>query len=201
MIKVNLLSPERKESAAASEAPMGFAKAEAEAAGVNIPAIVSAIVVVLGAIGAVYWLQSDKIARMKSDSARLKTEMTRYTETLKTIDELENTRNQLKMKIEIINELKSRQQEVVKMMDKVSEALPDWAWITELTFKSGSVTISGKALSNNLIADFISRLKDSNYFPSVEYKDSELKPSQGMEVYEFRLACTYKEPGKTKEVM
>ncbi len=200
MIKVNLLSPEKKESVA-PEGPIGFSKAEPSAAGVNIPAIVTAAVIVLGVVGAVFWLQSQKIDRMKKDSARLKTEMTRYTETLKTIDELENTRNQLKKKIEIINELKSRQQEVVKMMDKVSEALPDWAWITEMTYNSGSVSISGKALTNNLIADFISRLKDSNYFPNVEYKDSQLKVLQGVEVYEFRLTCSYKEPGKTKEVM
>lgn len=200
MIKVNLLSPEKKENAAA-EGPVGFSKTEPSAAGVNVPAIVSAVLVVLGAVGAVFWMQSQKIDRMRDESARLKTEMTRYTETLKTIDELENTRNQLKQKIEIINELKSRQQEVVKMMDKVSEALPDWAWITEMTYNSGAITISGKALTNNLIADFISRLKDSNYFPSVEYKDSQLKVLQGVEVYEFRLTCSYKEPGKTKEVM
>lgn len=200
MIKVNLLSPEKKESAAA-EGPVGFSKTEPSAAGVNVPAIVSAVLVVLGAVGAVFWLQSQKIDRMRDESARLKTEMTRYTETLKTIDELENTRNQLKQKIEIINELKNRQQEVVKMMDKVSEALPDWAWITEMTYNSGAITIAGKALTNNLIADFISRLKDSNYFPSVEYRDSQLKVLQGVEVYEFRLTCSYKEPGKTKEVM
>ncbi len=200
MIKVNLLSPERKESAA-SEGPVGFSKAEPSASSVNIPVIVSAVVIVLGALAAAWWLQSEKIGNLKRDTARLKTEMTRYTETLKTIDELENTRNQLKMKIEIINELKGRQQEVVKMMDKLSEALPDWAWITELTFNSGSVSVAGKALTNNLIADFISRLKDSNFFPSVEYRDSQLKVLQGIEVYEFRLSCTYKEPGKTKEVM
>lgn len=200
MIKVNLLSPEKKESTAA-EGPVSFAKAEQTTSNVNIPAIVAAVAIVLGVVGAIFWMQNDKIGRLRNDSARLKTEMTRYTETLKTIDELENTRNQLKKKIEIINELKGHQQEVVKMMDKVSEALPDWAWITEMTFSSGSVTIAGKALTNNLIADFISRLKDSNYFPSVDYKDSQLKVLQGVEVYEFRLACSYQEPGKTKEVM
>jgi len=200
MIKVNLLSPERKESAA-SEGPVGLSKSETSSASLNVPAIVSAVVLVLGAVAAIWWLQSQKIDRLQSDVARLKTEMTRYTETLKTIDELENTRNQLKMKIEVINELKGRQQEVVKMMDKMSEALPDWAWITELTFNSGAVTIAGKALTNNLVADFISRLKDSNYFPNVEYKGSQLKVMQGIELYEFRLSCTYKEPGKTKEVM
>lgn len=200
MIKVNLLSPEKKDSAAV-EGPASFSKVESSSSNFNVPAIVTAIVVVFGALGAIFWLQSQKIDRLGKESARLKTEMARYTDTIKMVDELENTRNQLKRKIEIINELKSKQQQVVKMMDKISEALPDWVWITDLSFTSGAVTVSGKALTNNLIADFISRLKDSNYFPSVDYKDSQFKPMKGMEVYEFRLVCSYQEPGKTKEVM
>jgi Tfp pilus assembly protein PilN len=200
MIRVNLLSPEKKESTA-SEGPVNFSKVETASSNFNVPAIVTAVVLVLGVLGALFWLQSQKIDRLEKDAARLKTEMTRYADTIKTVDELENTRNQLKRKIEIINDLKNQQQQVVKMMDKLSEALPDWAWITELSFSSGSVSIAGKALTNNLIADFISRLKDSNYFPNVEYKDSKLVPMKGMEVYDFRLVCTYQEPGKTKEVM
>ncbi len=43
----------------------------------------------------------------------------------------------------------------------MSRRLPDWVWLTEIIFDDKGIQIKGKALSNNLIADYISSLENS----------------------------------------
>jgi hypothetical protein len=93
----------------------------------------------------------------------------------------------LENKIKVINDLKVRQKDAVLMMDKLSRSLPDWVWLTNLSFSNQVLTLNGKALSNNLIADFINNLQNSNYFLNVQLRTSVRKREAGTDIFEFRL--------------
>jgi Tfp pilus assembly protein PilN len=60
-----------------------------------------------------------------------------------------------------------------------------------LTFRGGAMAIGGKALSNNLIADLINNLQNSNSFINVQLKTTSRKKEAGIDIFEFRIECQF----------
>jgi Tfp pilus assembly protein PilN len=54
------------------------------------------------------------------------------------------------------------------MLDEVSQALPDYVWLTKMDETRGSVAFGGESNSLAAVADFISALQTSGWFPVVE---------------------------------
>ena len=85
-------------------------------------------------------------------------------------------------------------------MDQLSNSLPEWVWLTSLSFSGNTLSLNGRALTNSLIADFINRLKASNSFVNVRFHSSLRRVHLGQEILDFRLTCTYQESPANKKV-
>ncbi len=95
-------------------------------------------------------------------------------------------------KIRIIEALKEKQKIPVRLLDEVSKKVPDGLWLKRMGFSEGKVTISGRAFSNNIIADFISELESTGFFKDVALKDSTMSPSpQGEGVFDFTIESKF----------
>ncbi|MBU4268528.1 MAG: PilN domain-containing protein [Acidobacteria bacterium] len=189
MIKINLLKPEKKEVAAGGTT-ISITE-EAKPSQLSLPALIGAIVLTVCGIGLLYFLQSSELASEKKlfdDRTLRKAELEKV---LKELAEIETTKLELDNKIKIISDLKLQQKDAVFMMDKMSRSLPEWVWLTNLDFKGGAVSISGKALSNNLIADLINNLQNSNSFANVQLKSTTRKREAGIDIFEFRIECQF----------
>lgn len=197
MIKVNLLSPEKKDITPGLGATEAFADDTRENK-VSVPAIIGASVLTVFIIGGMYFLQSNKLSDVKKHLEERKARLVELEEVLQTLKILENTKKVLKNKVDIIQSLNSRKQVVVKMMDQLSRALPEMVWLTNMKFSNNTVSLSGSALSNNLVADFINNLKSTNYFKNIRFKDSIRRKKSGVDVFDFRLDCTFSDPTKKK---
>lgn len=190
MIKINLLRPEKKDVAAGGGATVSFAE-EAKSSQLNIPAMVGAIALTVVGIGLIYFLQAGELSKQQKlfDEGTLrKAELEKV---LKELDQIETTKKELDSKIQIINDLKLKQKDAVLMMDKLSRSLPEWVWLTDLTYRGGAVALSGKALSNNLIADLINNLQNSSFFTNVQITSSSRKKEAGIDIFEFRINCMF----------
>ncbi len=195
MIKINLLKPEKKEVSAVETATFGEAPREEKK--VSISALIASLGLSIGLIVFLYILQNKKL----NDEQRLLEERQQTKKSLeyvfKELEESERLKKELDTKLEIMRKLKARQKDAVLMLDKISVSLPDWVWLTGLTYSgSSAITISGKALSNNLIADFINNLFNSNFFQNVKLVSSKTVKDSGTDVYEFSLTCNFKKPEK-----
>jgi Tfp pilus assembly protein PilN len=192
MIRVNLLSPEKKEVPGGAAEP-GALPEEKKAGKLNTPAAVAAGLITVGLIGFLYITQ----AKTLEDKANLLTDMNAKKTTLKNVEntlaELEAAKKDLTRKVGLIGTLRSQQQSTVKMMDAVSNALPEWVWLTSLGFSGNRLSLAGKAIHNNLIADFINNLKASNNFGDVQFQGSTKQTQAGVDVFSFTLNCTYVE--------
>lgn len=197
MIKVNLLSPEKKDISASPGDTAVFADEERESK-LNIPAIVSALVLSVAVIGILYFLQSNKLDTSRKTLEERKATLAEKENILKTLEKLEQTRKMLDKKVKIIQNLNAKKQTTVKMMDQLSKALPEMVWLTSLKFSNGSLNLSGSALSNNMIADFINNLKSTNYFYNIQFKDSIRKKKSGVDVFNFRLQCSFRDISEKK---
>jgi type IV pilus assembly protein PilN len=189
MIKINLLKPEKKEVAAGGTT-ISLTE-EAKPSQLSLPALIGAIAITICGIGLLYFLQSSELSsetKLLADRTLRKAELEKV---LKELAEIETTKLELDNKIKIITDLKLRQKDAVFMMDKMSRSLPEWVWLTNLNFRGGSVAISGKALSNNLIADLINNLQNSNSFVNVQLKSTTRKKEAGIDIFEFRIECQF----------
>jgi type IV pilus assembly protein PilN len=200
MIKINLLRPEKKEMTAGAGTTVSFAE-ETKPSQLSIPALVAAIAITVGVIGGLYFLQSGKLSFEKKQLEERQLRKAELEKVLAKLTEIETTKKELDSKIKIISDLKLRQKDAVYMMDKMSRCLPDWVWLTDLTFSNGAIGINGKALSNNLIADLINNLQNSNTFANVQLASTKRKREAGIDIFEFRVTCSFvRQPDLNKVV-
>ena len=199
MININLLKPEKKEVAGGGGTAVSYAD-ESKPSKLSVPAIVGAVAITVLGIGLMYFLQSNKLA---SEKKLFEERTLRKAELEKVLQELammEATKRELDGKIKIIGELKLQQKDAVLMMDKMSRSLPEWVWLTSLSFSGSAVSISGKALSNNLIADLVNNLQNSNLFTDVQLKSTSRKKEGGIDIFEFAISCMFIRQGEQNKV-
>jgi len=197
MIKVNLLSPERKEVAGAAVEGAPLAEEEKESK-INTGAIVGAAIITVGVIGLLYFTQAQAIEQKQQHLQERQARKKALDEVLKTLDELERAKNMLDKKVKLIEDLRSKQQDSVKMMDSLCDALPDWVWLTNLNFSKRSLSITGRALSNNLISDLINNLKGTGNFYDIEFPGSTRQTQGNQEIFNFRVTCKYRDKDEVK---
>jgi type IV pilus assembly protein PilN len=73
-------------------------------------------------------------------------------------------------------------------MDEVSKALPELVWLTNLTLAGDALTLSGMAMDENAVANYISNLDASPYFQEPVLIDMSRVRE---ETFQFRLNCVF----------
>ncbi len=198
MIRVNLLSPEKKDVGGGGET--GAFPDEARESKLNIPAIAAAVIITFGSIGYLYFSQTAEIDNKQQTLAERRARKAELDKVLQTLAQLEKTKKNLDKKIEVIEKLKGQQMTTVRMMDELSKAIPESVWLTKLNFSKGTLTLSGKAFTNNLIADFMNNLDSSGYFTEIHLRASKRERKANIEVFDFSIVCQFNEPITKKAV-
>jgi len=185
MIRINLLKPETKdikETAVAPGAPEVAVKKQPKLGSL----IFLLLVVVLG--GALY-MQRQAFSREEELLATAKAEKSKLQYVTAKLEEQKKLKASLERKINLINDLRSQQDTAVRIMDQLSRSLPDWVWLTEISYDSKGLQVKGKALSNNLIADYMTSLENSPVLANVALITSIQKKNQRNEYLEFSLSA------------
>jgi len=188
MIKINLVS---EAPAAAAKKPKG----PEISLGKNQGDIILLICLVLfGALAGGYYLKikGDRDA-LKAEEREKKQERDSLQQFIDKVEELEAQRARLKRKVDVINQLKANQSGPVRIMDETSRALPDLVWLTQLNLKGTSLTISGMAMDENAVANYISNIDSSPYFQEPSLTNLQ---RSGDDTFQFTLQCvfTYRPP-------
>jgi len=185
MIRINLLKPETKDIKETTAAPGG-----PEVAVKKQPKLGSLIFLLLiVALGAILYIQRQAFSREGELLATAKAEKSKLQYVTAKLEEQKKLKASLERKINLINDLRSQQDTAVRIMDQLSRSLPDWVWLTEVTFDSKGLQIKGKALSNNLIADYMTSLESGPVLANVALITSTQKKSQRNEYLEFSLSA------------
>lgn len=190
MIRINLLKPETKEIREVSSP--GTPEFKAEKKRPSGGSLVF-LVLVLALIG-FFWVQKQAMDNEKGllDKARAEKQQLSYVTAR--LEELSKQKASLELKINLINSLKSQQDLAIRIIDTVSRCLPEWVWLTETSYDANKIQIKGKAISNNLIADYITNLESSDVFKNVNLVASTLRKAQKTEFLEFGLNMSLERP-------
>lgn len=85
--------------------------------------------------------------------------------------------------------LMARRGEAERAWNAIAAALPDGVWLTEAAYDGGKVRIKGRTATNNLLADYISRLGESPGIVNLALGGSAMKTVRGREVQEFSFTA------------
>jgi len=190
MIRVNLIKAESKEF----EAPAG--PLEGEAAEKKKPAVptnllIVAAIIIVAALGL---LLKRAIDRERSLLQAAQAEKATLEPVLEKLGAIGEQKLFLEKKISLINDLKSRQGEAVRLMETLSSALPDWVWLSEVKYARRNISIKGKALTNLLVSDYMHNLEKSGLFDLVSLMGTAQKTQGGTQYTEFTLSANVPGP-------
>jgi type IV pilus assembly protein PilN len=153
--------------------------------------LVLVLLVITGAI------QAQKISGLDTDITTLQKEKDSYTPTLQKIDKLKKDSEELVRKTEIIQKLKSDSSLTVRILDEVATRIDNQRmWLESLQQENSSLKLSGMALDNETIAQFMENLKESPFVQDVTLAGSSLKIVSGRNLKSFELNCVVAQPKK-----
>ncbi len=150
---------------------------------------------VLGLLAGVGVLQAQKIKGLQENIAALTKEKDSYTPTLNKITKLKKDKEELARKTDIINTLKANSSLTVRVLDEVANRVDNKRmWLESLQQQDASMRLSGVALDNQTVAQFMDSLKESAFVKEVTLTRSSQKVVSGRNLRSFELTCVVGQP-------
>jgi type IV pilus assembly protein PilN len=187
MIRVNLLAADRptKKSKRPSAAP-GSVQAYL------FLGLFATGAIALCALG--YLWQSAQLRKLDAEIAQAQQRQRELQAIKKQVDDLEMKRATFQRKVDLIERLKAEQSAPVHMLDEVSKALPDFVWLTTMDSVgppgTSTVKFAGQSSGLTPVADFISALQRSGWFPGVDLVSS----TEQNNIVTFAVQASFKSP-------
>jgi type IV pilus assembly protein PilN len=184
MIRINLVAPEKK------------SKAKDKGPALPAGALQSYLLLALFAGGALvlcagaWWLQSNKLRDLETRIAADEKRRKDLEAIEQQVNQFQQKKATLENKVLVIEQLRLAQRSPVHMLDEVSKALPDYVWLTTLDENRGAMRFAGQSNSLAAVADFISGLQRSGWFPQVDLGTSQ----QAQNLVNFTLTGTFRDP-------
>ena len=152
-------------------------------------------ITVLASLALTAVLQSQKINNLEADISALNKKKDSYTPTLNKISQLKKDREELSRKTEIIHKLKADSSLTVRVLDEVATKVDKQRmWLEALQQQNASLSLSGVALDNQTVAQFMDNLKESPFVKDVTLTSSSLKVVSGRNLKSFELTCVVAQP-------
>jgi len=180
MIRINLLKPEAK------ELPAEEVRRE-----IKPPKMSLIYLLVVFAAAALFFYQRSAFNKENNLLEAAQVEKNKLSDVLGKLEEAQKLKSLFERKINLINQLKPQQQVAVRIMDELSKHIPYYVWLSEATYDKQTVHVKGRALSNNLIADYIYSLETSPYFFNVNLLSSTQKTVRDNQYLEFAINASY----------
>jgi type IV pilus assembly protein PilN len=116
------------------------------------------------------------------------------------MQKLKNKLADVELKLTTIRELEKGKTGPVKLLDDIATSVPrEKLWLVSLKEKKGTLTLTGTAMDNETVADFMNRLESTESMKSVELVKTQQKEIKQLKLNlkDFSLNCktyAYKEP-------
>lgn len=178
MIKINLL-------------PVRAAKKK-ETMRQAISVAVLSLVFVLIIIGYFHVSIGKQIADVNSRTASAQDELNKTKAQIGEVAKFKEAKKAVEDKLGVIETLKKAKAGPVKMLDELSRITPEKLWINSFKEKGGGIEMDGVAISNEVVAQFMTELEKSEYFKDVELIQTEQVDQGAMKLKKFNLTCKLK---------
>jgi type IV pilus assembly protein PilN len=130
---------------------------------------------------------SGKISRLDAGIVKANAEIVRLKKEIGEVEKFKARKVELQKKVDIISNLQKGRTGPVRYFEALSAAIPEKCWIETLGVKDGKVTLSGVALNNYTIANFMTALGQTGRFRDVVLGAAEQATVAGVKLVKFNL--------------
>jgi type IV pilus assembly protein PilN len=131
-----------------------------------------------------------------------KKQLVEYNKINQEISEIKKKLAVLNQKIEVIKSLDLNRKEPVQVLQSTSELIvQNRMWLTKFNINESSINLSGIAVDNQTVADYMTRIDNSEYYESVKLssiKKADIK-NGSLSLKTFGLSFNKTKPGKPEE--
>jgi Tfp pilus assembly protein PilN len=185
MIRINLLGRQRPKAQRATvpiEATLQYVL------------LAIALAVSLGALWGHYVLLSGENTKVVAHIQKQTGEKARLEQLKQQVDNFEKQRVILQQKIGVIEGLQRNRTGGQELLEAIANTVSrtDTLWLVSVDRKGNALTINGAAGSINAVANYITQLRRSGYFQSVEIKESHQDESnKAVQIFLFSLSAEF----------
>ena len=130
---------------------------------------------------------SGKISRLNADIVQANADIERLKKEIGEVEKFKARKAELQKKVDIISNLQKGRTGPVRHFEALSAAIPEKCWIDTLSVKDAQVTLSGVALNNYTIANFMTALGQTGRFRDVVLGAAEQSTVAGVKLVKFNL--------------
>ncbi len=158
----------------------------------EISIFVFVLVLVFLLIGLVQWVYVNQSRALQSQISDRKVKLEKLRAQKRQIEQHKVDMKVLEKKLAIITELKKNKARPVRILDELSTHMPDKMCLRSLKKKGAQLELEGWALSDEVIANFMTSLQRSKYFGGVELIVTERFKPEGtnINIKKFTITST-----------
>jgi type IV pilus assembly protein PilN len=153
----------------------------------------------LGAItvgmGVMYMLVASQVSDARASNDALRQQINKTNEIVAEVDEQERLAQDLRTKLGVIMGLKANRVGPVHMLDELSQASPEKLQLRSVEEDDRKVGVTGVAVTNEVISQFLSNLEESEYFSEVYLNAIDQTEVGGVKLKEFSITAKLVVPG------
>ena len=143
-----------------------------------------------------------RIDYQEARNQKIQLEINRLERRIARIRELENTRNRLLSRKQIIESLQASRSLTVELLDKLAKTIPVGITLTSVRQQGTRLTLLGSSQSNARVSAYLQSLEGMDLFvrPELQYVRAARQPASRTETYEFAINVNLNtQRGKAKD--
>ena len=144
---------------------------------------VTRFVLVLGLLAALAVFgrlnQARQLSALDSEIGEVERSVAALEKQVKDVQDLEQKQKALDAKLKVIADLGRKRVGPVGVLNDLGVSTPDRVWLTDFTEAGGAATITGNALDNQIVAEFLRNLSKSAYFTTVDLVETQQDQAPG----------------------
>lgn len=145
---------------------------------------------VAGSLGAWLYYEGEVSAREATKTANQQ-RIKELEDILGELNKLDEEKALLNAQLAAIQKLERSRRGPVRMLDDLSTYIPKRVWIQTITEATNALKLTGSAIDNTDVSEFMRNLQKSPYFKDVQLKftQSQDEKNEKTKIYKFEISC------------
>ncbi len=140
-----------------------------------------------GLVFAGYTFLKNEQASQKFRNDYLEAEISKLDKKIKEIKTLRAEKENLLVRMEVIQNLQKERRKVVHLIDDIVKKLPEGVYYSSLSKNKNNFNLAGTAQSNARVSDLMNRLDSSDWFENPSLSVIDVTPREGVRLSQFKL--------------
>jgi len=128
-----------------------------------------------------------KIGALETNINNANAEVARLKKSIDEVESFKARRSELQRKVDIISSLQQDRVGPVRYFEALSLAIPEKSWIDKLEIRGRSISVSGVALNNTTVANFMTALAQTGRFRDVLLGSADQAALKNTKLVRFNL--------------